>query len=95
MADEDNTKLVARAGALEKRQNFVKAAELYLQANMKEKAAEVYERGCDYLKAAGVYEELGRNEDAERCKEKHKKANAYGTWEDEQKSFQQEFGNPY
>jgi hypothetical protein len=95
MADEDNAKLVARAEALEKRQNFVKAADTYMQAGMKEKAAEVYEKGCDYSKAAGVYEELGRSEDAERCREKHKKANSYGTWEDEQKNFQQEFGNPY
>ena len=87
--------LVGKAESLEKRQKFSKAAELYLEAGMKEKAAEAYEKGCAYSKAADIYEELGRAEDAGRCREKHRKANKYETWEDEQKNFQKEWGNPY
>lgn len=89
----ENSELVARAEKLESKQKFGKAAELYMEAGMKEKAAGAYEKGFDYRRAEKIYDEIGKTEDAERCREKYRKSTE--TWEDEQKSFQQEFGNPY
>jgi hypothetical protein len=84
-----------KAEKLEMKGKFDKAALLYLEAGFKEKAASAYEKGTYYQKAVDIYAEIGKLEDAERCKGKLKKSNSYETWEDEQHSFQQDQGNPY
>lgn len=87
--------LILRAERLEKKGNQIKAAQLYLEAGLKEKAAAAFENGLDYPRAQKLYEELGKAEDAERCKKKNERINSFGSFEEEQSKFQQDFGNPY
>lgn len=94
VSEDEIAKLVARAEALEKKQLFVKAAECYLKAGMKDKAAGAYEAGYAFKEAEGLYLELNRPEDAERCRKKGSETST-GTWSDEQARFQREWGNPY
>jgi len=95
MDDEEKAKLLARARRLEEKMLFVKAAEAYLSLSMNAEAACAFERGSAYDEAAGLFEKLGKAEDAARCR-KLRDANATGsTWQDMQAEFQQDKGNPY
>lgn len=95
MSEEKNSKYVSKAEELEKKQLFVKAAEYYLKAGFKEKAAKAYESGFSFKEAEALYTELGKIDDAKRCREKQKPGSAPVTWGDEQASFQKDWGNPY
>jgi len=93
--EDEKQKFVLRASALEKRQLFVKAAELYLQAGEEGKAAGAYEAGCAYDKAIGLFKKMGKEKDIARCEKKRDAASTGGSWLDMQSEFQKDAGNPY
>ena len=93
--EDEKQRLIMRAGSLEAKQLFVKAAECYLGAGEERKAAEAYEKGCAYGKAIALFSKLGRKEDAERCEKKRDGASTGGSWLDVQAEFQKDAGNPY
>gem|GEM_PF-1075879 len=96
MPDSEKKELAAKAKRLEKKQLFVKAAEIYLKVGDKEKAASAYESACDYKKAEAIFMELGCESDAARCRDKRINSISDGsTWETLQKKYQDEAGNPY
>jgi hypothetical protein len=95
MEEAEKQQLVARAQLLEKKQFFVKAAEIYLRAGLEEQAAKAYESGSAYDKAAGLFKKLGKEEDARRCQAKRDAGATGQTWQDLQSEFQQDKGNPY
>jgi len=95
MDEEEKAKLLARAKRLEEKMLFVKAAEIYLSLSMEADAAEAFEKGSDYSRAASLFEKLGRPEDAARCRKKRDAASTGGTWQDIQAEFQKDAGNPY
>ncbi|MEM4554873.1 MAG: hypothetical protein QXT25_03430 [Candidatus Anstonellaceae archaeon] len=91
----DRQALVEKAHRLEKKQLFVKAAEVYLSAGMEKEAAEAYEKGGDFEKALKLFEKLGDAEAAKRCRHKLEESFSGLTWQDLQAEFQKEKGNPY
>ncbi len=95
MDDEEKAKQLARAKRLEGKMLFVKAAEIYLSLSMEAEAASAFERGSDYSRAALLFDKLGKNEDAARCRKLRDAASTGGTWQDIQAEFQKDAGNPY
>jgi hypothetical protein len=95
MEESEKAALLAKAKRLEEKMLFVKAAEVYLKLEMGEQAASAYEKGSAFDKAADLFAKLGKNEDAERCRKKRDAAATGQTWQDLQKEFQQDKGNPY
>ncbi len=95
MEDGEKAALAEKAKRLEGRQLYVKAAEAYFEAGMKEEAANAYETGGAYLKAEELYEKIGRPKDAARCKKKREDAANQPTWSDMHAEFQADRGNPY
>ena len=87
--------LLAKAVRLEGKMLFVKAADVYLSLEMREKAAEAYEEAGAYDKAIALFEKLGKKGDADRCRSRQEAARSGRTWADEQAEFQQDKGNPY
>jgi len=95
MEESEKTALLAKAKRLEEKMLFVKAAEIYLKAEMREEAAFAYEKASAFDKAADLFSKLGKSEDAERCRKKRDAAATGRTWQDLQAEFQQDKGNPY
>lgn len=95
MDEQGKTAIVEKARHLEGKQLFVKAAEAYLQAQMREEAAKAYESGGALLKAEELFGKIGKAEDAARCKKKREEEINQPTWADLQAEFQQDRGNPY
>jgi hypothetical protein len=97
MEAQEKERLLSRAKSLEAKQLFVKAADYYLKAEMGFEAASAYEKAMAYDKAEALFRKLGKNEDAERCREKREKSSSERgkTWQDLQSEFQQDKGNPY
>jgi len=93
--DNDGQQIILRANSLEKKQLYVKAAELYLQAGEEGKAAKAYETGCAYDKAILLFKKMGKKEDVARCEKKRDAASSGGSWLDLQSEFQKDAGNPY
>lgn len=95
MDENEKAALVAKAKRLEGKMLFVKAAEIYISLSMKEEAAAAYEKGSAFDKAAGIFDELGKAEDAARCRKLRDANSTGGTWQDLQSEFQKDAGNPY
>ncbi|MCX8195341.1 MAG: hypothetical protein N3G22_04530 [Candidatus Micrarchaeota archaeon] len=97
MEESEKQALIARAAKLESRQLFVKAAEIYIKAGAELEAASAYEKAMAYDKAELLYRKLGKNEEAERCRQKREQARseASKSWLDLQAEFQKDKGNPY
>ncbi len=95
MEETERQALLAKARRLEEKMLFVKAAENYIKLEMKLEAAGAYEKGGAFDKAAGLFEKIGKRDDAERCKKKRDAASSGTTWQDLQAEFQQDKGNPY
>jgi hypothetical protein len=93
--ENEKQDLILRAAALEGKQLFVKAAELYLQAGEEGRAAQAYEKGCAYDKAIALFLKMGKKEDAARCGKMRDAASTGGSWMDMQADFQKDAGNPY
>ncbi len=93
--ENEKQAMLLRAAALEKRQLYVKAAELYLRAGEEGKAAGAYEEGCAYDKAIALFKKMGKEEDIARCGKKRDAASTGGSWLDMQSEFQKDAGNPY
>ena len=95
MDEAEKTGLLARAKRLEEKMLFVKAAEIYISFSMEAEAADAFEKGSDYSRAALLFDKLGKKEDAARCRKKRDAASTGGTWQDIQAEFQKDAGNPY
>jgi hypothetical protein len=95
MDDEEKAKLLARARRLEEKMLFVKAADAYLSLSMEAEAASAFEKGGDFTRAAALFEKLGKEEDAARCRKRRDDGATGGTWQDLQAEFQKDAGNPY
>jgi uncharacterized protein HemY len=83
--------LLTKAQRLEGKKLFVKAAEVYKKINMNDKAAGALEQGGAYEEAAKLFDELGRKEDAARCRKSLEDAKNPRTWSDLQADFQQDY----
>jgi len=95
MDEAEKSKQLARAKRLEEKMLFVKAAEIYLSLSLESEAAEAFEKGSDYSRAASLFEKLGKADRAERCRKLRDAASTGGTWQDMQAEFQKDAGNPY
>ena len=95
MEENEKAELAGKAKKLEAKQMYVKAAETYLQAGMREEAARAYETGGAFLKAEELFGKIGKAEDAARCRQKREEAANQPTWSDLQADFQADRGNPY
>jgi len=95
MDEEEKQKLLARAARLEGKMLFVKAAEIYLSLALEKQAAQAFEKGSDYTRAAALFEKLGMKEDAARLRKMRDANSTGGTWQDIQAEFQKDAGNPY
>jgi hypothetical protein len=94
MDEAERQKLAEKAKRLEEKMLFVKAGEVYLSLSMQPEAAGAFEKGGDYTRAAALFRQLGREEDARRCEEKRDGASGK-SWLELQSEFQQDKGNPY
>ncbi|MCX8197526.1 MAG: hypothetical protein N3G80_04420 [Candidatus Micrarchaeota archaeon] len=94
MPSGDKANLMAKAALLEKKQLFIRAAEIYLSCGMEQEAACAYEKGGSFEKAAKIYEKLGKTEEAKRCRLKLEAQLSGQSWQDLQAEFQKEKGNP-
>ena len=95
MEESERQALAQRAASLEKKQLYVKAAEVYLKAGMGQDAARALETCGAYERAEKLFRELGMAQDADRCAKKRDSVSSGQTWMDLQAEFQQDKGNPY
>ncbi len=97
MDEKELTKdeLIAKAKRLESKLLYVKAALIYAKLGMDKEAGFAYETASDYAKAIGHFKKANCKEDVKRCEEKISGTNNGKTWQDLQKEFQVEAGNPY
>jgi len=95
ITNAEKQELLAKAQRLEKKQLYVKAAEIYAKIGDEEKAAHTYETACDFRKAEALFIKLEKTDDAKRCHKKRIGAISDGsTWDDMHKKYQDEAGNP-
>ncbi len=95
---EENTltkdELIAKAKRLEGKLLYVKAAGIYAKLGMDKEAGQAFETASDFTHAIEHFKKAGCKDDVKRCEGKMGASNNGKTWQDLQKEFQDEAGNP-
>ncbi|MFA5105552.1 MAG: hypothetical protein WC506_01190 [Candidatus Micrarchaeia archaeon] len=97
MEGEEPTReqLIAKAKRLESKLLYAKSGDIYAKLGMDKEAGQAYETAGDLKRAIEYFKKAGCGEDVKRCEQNLKEKASGKTWQDLQKEFQDEAGNPY